>query len=417
MVTVTTVTRHETERLVASKDWTLLYGRRKVGKTFLVRNFVRHDLYALIKRGGGAFFEGGALKSTNDYGQAVELIVGALDTGMTVAVDEFQRLPEDFLERVQMSHPKGRLILLGSSMHVARDLLSRKSPLLGLLTEVRLSLISPVDIFTWLSERVGPEDALALAPYLRDPWALRFLGDSPGRALASILESSRSAIPALVGETFQEEDRLLTEVYEGIVRAIASGRTTLKEVSDQLHSRKLIDANDPSRVRPYVKIMEDMDLIERVPLFDGRGNYYAIKSKVMDLYYYLEEKYGIESERPGLVAEVIRERMPLHVQSFTGELMAEISGETYRYHMAADEEIDFVLTDRGRPTMVGEVKWTKNVRREDAARFLRSVEGFDCPKVLVSKAPFEMDGLIAYTPKDLAKMAKDAKKGRGRGLK
>jgi hypothetical protein len=211
-------------------------------------------------------------------------------------------------------------------MQVSRDLLSRKSPLLGLLSEVRLSLLSPVDILLALSKETSAEDAITLAPYLRDPWTLRFLEKDPQRTVLDIMEYSRMAIPALIGEIFLEEDRFMSEVYEAIIRSVADGRNTLKEVADRLFSMKLIRSADPSSVRPYVKIMEDMDLIERIPVFDGRGNHYAIRSKVMDLYYCLDEKYGPEAENPDFVRDVYRDRMPFHVQFFLGELMAEILG-------------------------------------------------------------------------------------------
>ncbi|MEW5936977.1 MAG: AAA family ATPase [Candidatus Thermoplasmatota archaeon] len=405
MVTETTITRREVERARTSKGWLLIYGRRKVGKTFLVRNFIEHDLYVLVKRGGGALFDGGPLERTDDYGQVMEIIFNALKEGKTVAVDEFQRLPEEFAESLQMHYPDGRLLLLGSSMHVARDMLSRRSPLLGILSEIRLSLISPVDIFTSLSDHVGPEGALALSPYLRDPWAIRFLDEDPKKAVLDIMEYSESAIPALIGEVFLDEGRFMSGIYESVVRAVAGGKTTLKEVSDQLFSKKLIDANDPSRIRQYVRNMEQMDLLERVPLFGKRGNYYTVKSKIMDLYYYIDEKYGIERRTSSLLNEIIEERLPHHVESFVGELMGEILGGTFMYHMSASYDMDVVIAKRGRPVFIGEVKWRKRVRKSDVRKFLRNTERFDCRKAFITKSSLATDEVEVITPKKLLSMA------------
>ena len=128
MVTLITVPRKEVKSVRDSKGWTLIYGRRKVGKTYLVRNFIKHDLYILVKRGGGALITGGPLKRTEDYDQVTEIVINELKNNKTVVVDEFQRLPGDFMDSLQMCYPKGKLSLLGSSMHVAREITSRKSP-------------------------------------------------------------------------------------------------------------------------------------------------------------------------------------------------------------------------------------------------------------------------------------------------
>jgi len=407
MVTQTVVVRYETEKVKSAKGWVLIYGRRKVGKTFLVRNHIDHDLYMLVKRGGGALIDGGPLASTDDYHQVMEMVSKGLVEGKTVVVDEFHRLPEEFIESLQMVYPKGKLYLLGSSMHVARELMSKNSPLLGLLSEVKISLLSPVDILSALSENMSVEDAITLGPYLRDPWAIKHLDSSPERTIRSILEYSRNAIPALMGEVFLDEDRFLSDVYEAIVRSIASGRNTLKEVSDQLFSRGLIDANDPSRIRPYVKNMERMDIIEMVPFFNRRGYHYSIRPKIMELYYYLEERYGLESEEDAVIRAVIEDRVPIHVESFLGELMADLLGGVNRYHVTKDFDIDILITKRNTPIFVGEVKWKKKVGKGEVFKFLNRVQDYSCPKAIISKTPIETEDVDIYTPERILAMVRD----------
>ena len=66
--------------------------------------------------------------------------------------------------------------------------------------------------------------------FLRDPWLLQFYdGD--------VMDSVRSALPSvrdLVGEVFFEEDRTLTETYEGILRALAVGNIFPKDITSYL---------------------------------------------------------------------------------------------------------------------------------------------------------------------------------------
>ena len=77
--------------------------------------------------------------------------------------------------------------------------------------------------------------------------------EDPREIIAKSLEYSVKTIPALVGEIFTEEERSISAVYEGILRAIANGKTVSGEISSYLFSRKLIKKDDPSIVQQYLK--------------------------------------------------------------------------------------------------------------------------------------------------------------------
>ncbi len=70
---------------------------------------------------------------------------------------------------------KAKVILVGSSILVSKKVLSRRSPLLGIVKPVRVGLIRPVNVLLALSKEVRIEKALKLAPLLRDPWILEFV--------------------------------------------------------------------------------------------------------------------------------------------------------------------------------------------------------------------------------------------------
>ena len=46
------VPRWEIETINSIGDWILIYGRRKTGKSFIVRNFVKFDEYYFVSRSG-----------------------------------------------------------------------------------------------------------------------------------------------------------------------------------------------------------------------------------------------------------------------------------------------------------------------------------------------------------------------------
>jgi hypothetical protein len=199
-------------------------------------------------------------------------------------------------------------------------------------------------------------------------------------------------------------------VYEGIIRSISAGKHSLKEVADVMFSRGLVNSNGQTSVRPYVNTMEAMDLIVRVPYHDKNRNHYSVRSKIMELYYYLDEKYGPESDNPRLVKEVFRDRSPFHVQAFAGELLAQAMEGEFRYHAAPDHDIDIIITRRKRPVLVGEVKWSARVRGGDIQRFLDNTRNFDCRKVLITRKPARFDGVETLTPDDLLKMVQGGRK-------
>ena len=121
MVVTIIIERYETEIAKKAKKYLLIYGRRKVGKTFLVKNFLKYDIYVLIKKGGGMYIEGGPVTTIDSYRQFTEFLSSWLAENKTIVIDEFQRLPGEFLEFLQIQYPKGRVILTGSSFHIIKD--------------------------------------------------------------------------------------------------------------------------------------------------------------------------------------------------------------------------------------------------------------------------------------------------------
>ena len=96
-----------------------------------------------------------------------------IDEG-TVVIDEFQRLPEDYWDLIRARHgeAKGRLILCGSSLGVARKVFNRRSPLLGLLEPALIDLASSEDTIISLAKHLRPKEAILWAVIAREPWIL-----------------------------------------------------------------------------------------------------------------------------------------------------------------------------------------------------------------------------------------------------
>ena len=186
--------RRECPDLSRGGEWLLVYGRRKVGKTTLIRQCVKHDVYMLITRTGRALLGGDAV----GLGEAFREAEAVLRRGGVVVIDEFQRLPPDYLDVVSSWPRSGVLIAAGSGHSVVEDVLSRGSPLLGLLRPYKVDIIAYSDVLAQIEDPV-------LSAIYRDPWVIPHV-DS--------VEDLRNKAPqllmvakGLIGEVFSDEWR------------------------------------------------------------------------------------------------------------------------------------------------------------------------------------------------------------------
>ncbi|MEM1631034.1 MAG: AAA family ATPase [Thermofilum sp.] len=349
----------EVRRISELKKWVLVYGRRKTGKTFLVSNFVKYDEYFFVKTSRGIVTKDG---DSISYEAFLEILKRALDEGKTVVVDEFHRLGQDFFDFLHYAKKRGKLVLISSTLFLSRKLVSAKSPLLGLFAEVPIGLISLRDCLKALEGfNLSKKDRLELAILLREPIAVDYFDEkkSARENIALVLLSSVKTIPALIGEIFYEEEREMSSIYEGILRAIASGRVISGEIASYLFSRRLIKKEDASIIQPYLNNLVSFGLIRRVEVFNKRKFVYKIASPLVRIYYYADEKYNISERKVGReeILRIIDELMPRIVEDEVREFLAEKHGLRESVIEAKDFEVDGCLLRFNKPEIALEVKW------------------------------------------------------------
>ncbi|MGQ9479008.1 MAG: hypothetical protein ACUVQ0_03170 [Thermoproteota archaeon] len=121
--------------------------------------------------------------------------------------------------------------------------------------------------------------------------------------------------------------RRYSQVYEAILKAVADGKQVSTEIASYLYSLKLIPAEDPSHVHPYLQILNGIGLFEKVKAYERNKYYYRHLSPIMD-YYYLDAKYGI-SERDlhtRQARKVLEVKIPYYVEQFIMNLMSKALG-------------------------------------------------------------------------------------------
>ena len=85
--------------------------------------------------------------------------------------------------------------------------------------------------------------------------------------LNSIAISTKLSVPALIGGIFSEEERELSAVYEGVLKAVADGKKVSGEIAQYLYSLRLIPYQNPSFVHPYLKSLFELGLLKKIKVF------------------------------------------------------------------------------------------------------------------------------------------------------
>lgn len=378
------IQRRETKNIAGKKQWLIVYGRRKVGKTFLLKELCGFDNYYTVKTDLSILSNKGTIALSIMLEQAKQL----LSENKTLVIDEFQRLGNNVLEELTLLHPKGRLILSGSSQRVIKKVFEPKSPFLGFFMPLEIGFISPQDMLLNLKGKFGAEKAIELAAFMREPWTIP--GYSNEKAIEfvyNLVVMSRYTISALIGEIFTEEERELSKKYEAVISLIGSGTWNTKELASILYSRGLIPDAGLTHISQYLKNLESMGLVESIKLHKKKGRFYRLASPIMNIYYYLDSRYDIGERKITLneIRPTLEKLFNLEIQNFIADIFSEAYGGRKEYFVRGDREVDFIITKRNKPEIIGEVKWGK-ISSEDISKFRKNSAGLQGKRVLVCKS-------------------------------
>lgn len=386
---------NEIKRLKEIDKWLLVYGRRKTGKTFLVKNFVDYSEYFFIKKDRNILTKDN--RSIN-YDTFREILIRSLSNEETLVVDEFHRLPEEFFDLLHSLDKKGKLILISSTLFLSKNLFSDRSPLLGLFSEININTIAIKDSLSKLKDKkINKKELLELAVLFTEPIAIDYFSGkkSSRETIAEVVLSSLKTIPALVGEIFLEEEREMSSIYEGILRGISIGKDNSGKLSSWMFSKKLIKKDDPSLIQQYLKNLIDFGLIKKIRIYNKKRYKYKISSPLIKIYYYSDEKYNI-SERNIISKELIPildEIFPKIIEDKVRETIAEEKGLIETIYESNDLEIDGVLLKFQKPEIVIEVKWQTPKKSEikNCERKLKKVNATQKVLFVKDKTKIESD--------------------------
>ncbi|MCD6368550.1 MAG: ATP-binding protein [Thermoproteales archaeon] len=374
----------------------LVYGRRKVGKSFFVKNFTKWDRYFFVKRDGGIIDLGDGREVSYEYLKDILL----RDPREKIVIDEFHRLPEDFLDLLHAYGEKLNLVLITSTLWLAQRIFSEDSPILGIFQRFKMELIDERDILVGLSDMFSGRKLIEAAVYLREPWLIPMIQGEVRTEIPRIIYEEKDTVERLVGEVFREEERSLKKSYIAILNAVSSGKRRSGELSSHLYSRRIIPRDDPSIIQGHLRTLVNIGLLEKLKIPNRRFDQYLHKSPVTDLYFYLDSKYGFsELEIPlRSIEKVFQELLPRHVEQYLRNLLSKIYGMTPAKIIESGYDVDIVLLDLQRIKLVGEVKWRKDIERKELRKIEAILSGFKGAKRILI-VPEKTS--LPYTPEDI----------------
>lgn len=242
----------------------ILYGRRRVGKTALAQRAWEGAKYYLIDE----------RNPTLDFEEiGIELV-----SGNDVIVDEFQRLGDEFLERlirfyertIHRGVRKGRLLLITSYMSVYRSLKRRPSFYQRFALELKLRPLRSIDVIK----------ALGLDAYLLAGGTPFYIQTYSSLGLEGLKKKSSTEIElTLAGEVRSPK-------YAMILSYLYKPRKH-EEIAKRIRVKNALR---------YLKVLKDLDLIRELRDPSKRYRFYEISDNAYRVFFREVEERILKEE-------------------------------------------------------------------------------------------------------------------------
>lgn len=383
----------------------ILSGRRRVGKSFLLRvgltgdrvvHFQAEEQPLLLQLAAFARecadLVAGAPLAFGSWEDAFTFLDGqANSTGaLVVVLDEFQYLAardpglvsavQKWWDRWDHENTPIVLVLSGSALTFMAGLLSGAKPTHG--RSVYRPLLQPLDY----------RDAAAFAPKAATPIELieryavvggtpqyqRWAGERPlGQVVRHVILSPDAPLNRDPEHLIREEDEIREPgPYFGALEAIAGGDTTPGEIANRIGAT-------PPLVDAYLKRLQKLAYVAKVEPIEPRGKgksraYWKIGDPYFRFWfsYVLPNSSRLARGRIEQVARAIEKQLPTHVGAVFEDVCREWVGRVAAIGSSADEigswwnrksniEIDVVGVDKKGYTVLGACKWWKDAVGEN----------------------------------------------------
>lgn len=384
-------------------DFIVIYGRRRIGKTELIKNFAKHKphIYMLCNKAGTSAnitrFKREVAKylkepeiASVDIDEIFSHLVQKTKEKLIVVLDEFSYLvekddsiPSVFQAAIDevLKNKNIMLIICGSSISMMESLLGYKNPLYGRKTgHMKIDYLKFRYLKEFFPRYAFEENIKAYAILGGVPFYLeKFDTKKPP------LENAKEQILSKKGQLYEEVDFLLREelrepdVYKSILAAIAQGSAKVGEIA----SKAGIKASDLDR---YLKVLMVLGIVKKeIPITakKSKKTLYTIDDNFFEFNSMFFEPYrsDIEIEEKANLEEGLKRNFNSYVgkkfeKFVTTEAIRTISpfsiskaGRWWGYYRENNQrkelEIDVVgLNEDTKEILFCECKWQDKVNAE-----------------------------------------------------
>ncbi|MFW6304887.1 MAG: ATP-binding protein [Candidatus Saliniplasma sp.] len=370
-------------------EFVVLYGRRRVGKTELIKKFSkdRPHIYFLSPQDTELMQINKFLKKISDHFDEVKPDINSWDAcvdylkskleeeKIIFSIDEFPYLVQN--NRAILSYLQGMiddiksesmLIICGSSISVMEsDVMGHKSPLFGRRTgQIDLQ---PFDFSTSLKSIRYPFEEAVRSYSVTGGTPMYLLNFDYSRPLK---DNIKDKILDKTSFMYEEPSFLLrTELrnpnrYLSILEALANGHTKPNSISNAT-------GIDPGPLSKYLKTLRKLRLIEReIPVTAeqkrSKRSIYKIKDNFFRFWFQFIEpkKSWIEEAPKKVLTDDILPTLDIYTSKIFEDICMEYIWKNYDYHKVGrwwfkEDEIDIVaLNERENKILLGECRWSKN---------------------------------------------------------
>ncbi len=320
-----------------SFDFIVIYGRRRIGKTELIKNFIKDKphIYMLCNKAGTSANISGFKREVAKFVREPEIASGNLEEifsylsekakdKLVIVLDEFSYLVEKddavpslfqgVIDEV-LKTKNLMLIICGSSISMMESLLGYKNPLYGRKTgHMKIDFLKFRYLKEFFPQNTLEENIKTYAILGGVPFYLEKF--DAGR---SALDNARKEIFSKKGRLYEEVEFLLKEefrepdIYKGILSAIAQGNAKVADIANKTG----IKASDMDR---YLKILMVLGIIRKeIPVTERKSKktLYTIDDNFFDFYSMFFEPYRSEIELGEL--SNLEETLKKNFNAYTGK--------------------------------------------------------------------------------------------------
>lgn len=373
----------------------VLYGRRRVGKTELLKEFLKkhNGLYILARQESefeqlkkvssqiAEYYQDQVLKASPFSSWDALFLYLSQKPRIPVVFDEFPYIVQSSkkITAILQDHWDNTLskknaffVLCGSSITMMEKLLGKKSPIYGRRTEqILLEPLKFKDACLFFPEKMSFKDKVLTYSILGGMPAYLLEFDYNKTLRENILENIMRKNKFLAQDVLFSLREELKEPrnYFSILYSIAKGNTKAGQIVNDT-------GLDKSFVNKYLSVLIDLQLIERrVPITEksfskSRNGIYLLRDNFFKFWFrfVFENQEYIEQEKQ---EKLLDEKVLPELNSFTGRIFEEIalselinnknySGYLFGRWWDSNSEADIVGIDReNKKLLVGEVKFKK----------------------------------------------------------